>query len=293
MKVNFKKSLGALIIIALLVSVFLPSLVLAVDNATSTPRLRQNQDRPAREGDQNSNTTRDGNSQICLRLENLQEKLILRFDTRANQLKERAEQKRGNLDARRMHRTDMLDKRRDMRTENLDEHFSKLNDRAQNDAQKQAVADFQSTVRTATAKRRAAVDAAMEKFRQGMDDLLAERKDQAANAATDMAQAMKTAVASAVTDCQSSEEPQAVVTSLKEDLKNIQNQFAQDRQNLDKIGDEARALAQSRNEAVKKAVEEFVATVHQATADLKKAFGENGSNDDSSNATSTDDSQDE
>ena len=278
MKMNFRKFFTAFVIAITATSIFIPALAGAQDSTSTTPRTRPDRQTPVRnEQDGNrEDRVRDGAvGQICLRLENYQSTLLKRFEARKTQLQQRSSIKQTNIATRRQQGTDRLSGRREKRTDNLEEHFAKLEERGNTDEQKLAIAEFQRVIRAEVETRRTAVDMAMQEFREAMDELIARRKNETSGAAENLAEAMKNAVANAVAECKTSDNPQSVFEALKQELRQIQEQFKQDKQAIDKIGGEARVLAQTRNEAVRKAVEEFRAAVEAAAQDLKKAFEQN------------------
>ena len=97
-----------------------------------------------------------------------------------------------------------------------------------------------------------------------MDDAVAKFKN-----------AVEAALDKAKSDCDSGANPETVRTNFKNSLATARKALVADRQSADKVGEQVKKLAETRRATVKKALDDFKATVEAARAELKKAFGEN------------------
>ncbi len=154
------------------------------------------------------------------------------------------------------------------------EMYQKLEEKADTDAKKEAVEEFQKTVEQAVETRREAVDAALAAFRSGVDSLLANRKDKAGETADTFEAAVKAAVEKAKAECADGTSPETVRTHFQTALQAAHKALEADRSSTDKISDEIRALADTKHAAIEKAMNDFKTTVEAAAAKLKAAMGE-------------------
>lgn len=190
---------------------------------------------------------------------------------------------RSKIEDFRENREGAMEDRRDTRDENLNEirseqdarrveWYGKLEVRAKTDDEKDAVKEFEKTVDAAVETRRDAVDAARETFRSGVDALVAGKKTSVESAADNFENAVNAAVAAAKADCEAGKDPETIRNTFRKSLKNARETLSKERKSSEGIGDQVEALAKTRNESVRKAVEAFNATLKSAAETLKKAF---------------------
>lgn len=178
------------------------------------------------------------------------------------------------LDWRRNGRDADLAGKRSKADQRRSEWYERLEDKADTDAEKDAVVKFKQEVEDAVDARRDAVGAAIEAFRQGVDTAIAGRKD-AMKTARDMFKAsVDAAVAKVKADCDNGETTMTIRSNFKTSLKAAREALKTDRKNADKVGTQVKALAETRKTAVKQALSDFDTALKQALSDLKKAFGE-------------------
>lgn len=212
---------------------------------------------------------------ICNRLEALSTTIEGRLTTREGRL----EGKRNDRLEKLVQRFETRDSRREENRlrwdENREEHLTKLEERAADDSQKQAVAVFREAVNTAVTTRRAATDIAKQTFRDSLHQLVASRQVAVDNLITTYQQAIQTAFERAKIDCAANVEPASVRENLKNDLKEAQDKFHGDRQAIDNVGEQIQPLIDARKAAVELALQDFKSAVETAKQTLKAAFGEN------------------
>lgn len=159
---------------------------------------------------------------------------------------------------------------------NYDEHFKALEDKAQTDGQKKAVADFEAAVEAALTARRSAVDSAQKTFREGVKSAISGRKTDASQLMSDFNAARTAAFQKAESDCAEGVGAEAVKKNLRSDLQAAKTKLQGDRKNIEKVGSVVKELAAARRQAVEKAHVDFKAAMEKARAELKKAFPSEG-----------------
>ena len=159
------------------------------------------------------------------------------------------------------------------------DNFAKLEAKATTDAQKAAVKTYEQTITDAITKRREANDAARTTFRKGVDDAVANQKSTVNAQIVIMQNAISTAVTSAEAACTSGTANAATIkTNLQTAIKNAKDTFNNARKNDGALGEKIKALAQTRNDAIKANDAAFEATAKAAREALKAAFGTQASN---------------
>lgn len=245
MKVNYKK----VVIVSLAIFFFLNAFTLFV-NAQSK------------------------NSEFCSRLITFAEKISQKFadgETKLTAVRNERISKIAN------HQADFdkkLTENREKWDENREEQFQKLEEKAQTDAQKQAIAQFKSTMTTAISTRRAAVDVAIQTFRQGLQQAINDRKTVTDTTVSTYKSAVNLAIEKAKSDCASGVDTKTVRTNLVQSLKTAREQFNTARQNIEKLSESVETFVAARKQAVKKAHDDFKTMAEQARIQLKAAFGE-------------------
>jgi hypothetical protein len=177
-----------------------------------------------------------------------------------------------------------LGERRDNRDANLadlrskadqkrSEWYVRLQDRADTDAQKDAVLKFKQTVEDAVDTRRETVNDAIAAFRNGVDTAIAGRKDDMKSARDKFKTSVDAAVAKVKTDCDNGETTVTIRSNFKTSLQMAREALKTDKNNVDKVGAQVKALADGRSAIVKKAIADFNAALQKALADLKQVLG--------------------
>lgn len=170
-------------------------------------------------------------------------------------------------------RDEKIDGRREEWDARRENQFEKLDGSSTTDAQKAAVAAFKATIEAAIKTRRAAVDSALEAFRKGMEALVKEHQDSVKAAINNLKTAGDAAYAKAKADCEAGVDPATVKAELKTALDAARATFQTEMKNRDKSKEEVAALIKARNEAIKKAVDDFKAAAEKARQTLKTALG--------------------
>jgi len=186
---------------------------------------------------------------------------------------ERRDERQGKLVERRDERDGKVDKHRDSALELRVDAQAKLMARADTDAKKAAVTEYQTSVKAAVDARVAAYKAANDTFREGVDTVVVSRKTIVDNAVSAFRTSMNAALEKAKADCAAGVENATFRADFNASVQAARRKLQADRQGIDSNGDQVRALAKTRNDAHAKALATFKATMEKARADLKLAFG--------------------
>lgn len=209
---------------------------------------------------------------LCDRISDLESKITGRLSNFENKTQERWrnreenwEEKTGNVDGR-------LANFREKQDENLKAHIAKLTEKATSDEQKTAITKFQSALETALFAKRAAVDSALDTFRDSVNKLVSDRQSSLDAAAATFKNSVASAFDSAESDCSSGKDAKTIRQNLHANLKAARQKFVNDRQSVAKIGDQVQALNETKKQAIQKAVADFKTALQNAVSELKKSF---------------------
>lgn len=219
--------------------------------------------------------------------ERMQAMFCSRFTDAATKIGSGMAEGRGRFEKRRDNRLDDVEDGRSSRDAKFEdkrsdadgdrsEMYANLEAKADTDAKKEALSDFKKTIEEAVDDRRDAVDAALLAFRTGVDAAIAGRKDDMQGAVDTFQAAVDAALAKAKSDCENGTAPATVRTNFLSALEAARKTLQSDHQESERVGEQVKALAETRRIAIKKALDDFKATVEAATLELKKAFGEDG-----------------
>lgn len=155
----------------------------------------------------------------------------------------------------------------------IESRVAKLGSMATTDAQKQAVAVFESAIKAALSAKRSAIDAALKSFHDGVAALLSARKAAVENAFAARSDAFHAAVEKAKADCASGVAAKTVRAALVSALKSAQSQFVSARKANDDFNAKMKQLTAAKKTALDKAQSDFRTAVEQARDALKAALG--------------------
>ena len=217
---------------------------------------------------------------------NRQEQFCVRFvegmEAQQNRLTERyrnAVEKRSDRSGKTVEHRDSRDARLDENRAEQDaermQWYEGLLAKADTDAERAAVAEFKAAMEKAVADRRTAVDVALETFRSEVDKLVAGKKSGTDTAATNFKTAYDKAIADAKSACEGdSPDSKAVRSAFMDAMKDARGDFQETRSGVAGIGEQVKALAATKNAAIKTAMESFKTTAQAARTKLVAAFGD-------------------
>lgn len=210
----------------------------------------------------------------CDAISNIYTKIEERITAREAQVKEIQTNIGAKYTEKIQNRETAIKERRDKWDENRGEHFTKLGEKAQTDEQKQAVAAFVKTVTIAVKDRRAAFDKAILDFQKGVGVLYKSRTTVLAGAIATYKTDVKSAFDKASQDCGSDVAIKTVRSNLRNDLKDVRDQYREDVKSFGGQGTEIQKLVEAKKQAMNKAKDDFKTILEQALATLKAVFPE-------------------
>ncbi len=168
--------------------------------------------------------------------------------------------------------SEKLQESREKWDENRAQQFNALEDKAETDAERQAVVQFKTAMTAAISARRTAVDAAIAAFRSGLQAAISSRKTAADAAIAAYKSAIDAANAKARTDCAAGLNVRTVRDNYVAALKLARDKYNTDRQNVENLGGKVKALVTARRQAMEKAHNDFKTAAEAARARLKAAL---------------------
>lgn len=227
----------------------------------------------AQDGPKNTFQNNDAKAGFCTQIKNLSSNMVSRMLEREQKIGSFLEQRRMRIEEGRGSRDGKLNEYRERWEENRAENFAKIAEKLSTDAEKQAFVTLKIAVEAAIAARKMAVDAAVTAFRNGVDAKVVERKTAIEKLVADFKTAVDAAYTKAKSDCDSGTGPQTVRQTLTDALKAARDKYNADKKTIEKNTTAVNELAEIKNAAIKKAVEDFRAAVVIARADFKAAVG--------------------
>ena len=254
--------------IAMIVGLIIPSF----GSAQIAPKIREQIKQAATST--KSDLSVKAEAAFCSRFLETTGKIDQKVKERESKLETKRTERLNVLTIRKNERDVKLDESRVKRDANFSEHFAKLETRAQNDAQKQAVATFKAAMENALNVRRTAVDAAIKTFRDGVQGAVDSRKAAVDAAIVSFKAAEQAAIEKAKADCAAGVAPKDIKQTLQSSLKTTRENLVKARQEIDKKQDVMKPLIEAKKQAMEKAQADFKAVVEKAKNDLKAALGQ-------------------
>ena len=260
MKMNYKKILTIGLTLLFVTIILVPALILA-----------------EQKGKGNGNEAKG----FCNRISKISSDTGQKFGNQNAKLEQRREQIRERIEERREDRDQRYEEKKAKWDVNRAEHFAKLDEKAGTDEQKKITTEFQQAVVAAIRIRRDAVNAAVEEFRQGLEDAKLARKGSTDEAIIAFRNSSEAAIEKAKADCEEEGvDPKTVQERLRNELRIIKQEYVNARQEVEKIYVDMEALITAKREAIEKAQDDFKQALEQAKADFKVDFPEDEEADD-------------
>lgn len=224
---------------------------------------------------QTDSQARTGQLKIfCDRAFNLFTKINEKITDQLGKLKDKRDEIGNNIQNRWDVRDKKLEENRAKWDEARGEHFTKLEEKAKTDVQKQALVQFKEVVNNAIKARRIAINSAIETFRKGVEQAASSRKSSIDAMIAEFKNSVKAAYEKAKIDCAAGLDAATIKTNLKTSLKAARDKFVSDGQAVDKTQDVKKQLIDAKKQAMEKAIQDFKAAMEKAKSDLKAAWGE-------------------
>jgi hypothetical protein len=210
---------------------------------------------------------------FCARFTETMERLSSRMEDRSANVKDRVAKRSERRSDRRENRDAWLSSKRDTQDDRHEALYARLGAVADTDAEKAALAEFKTSADAALATRRSAVDKAIADFRTAVDQLVVGKKDAAADAYEEFKTALDRAMSEAQADCSAGTDPATVRAEFSTAMKAAREDLRNDRVATAKLGDDIKALAETKRQAIQAAVGTYRVTMEEARAKLKTVLG--------------------
>jgi hypothetical protein len=258
---QIKKSILALFALSILLS-----------PATSLAEFRAGSSKPESDGKVRTLSEEPNTgATFCTRITESLTAVSAKLNQNDSRLREKRAETQNKLQERKAERQKAISQKRTETVSNTEAKLKELEIDATAE-QKVALQEFKTTLNTAQTTRKAAIDAAMQTYRAGLDKLVLSRQDAAKAAAATFKTSVNAAIQKAKADCAAKVDPKTVRETFNASMRAAQEQLRTDMKNIEKPGQGVEALAKVRNEAVRKAHDEFRTTMKAAHDKLKAAF---------------------
>ncbi len=211
------------------------------------------------------------NAKICSQIDTRGQQMVQKLTEAGQKFLTNKANRMAKLSTERVSRDQLRATKRAEVDANKNQHYATLMSKADTDAKKAAVAQFQSTAQSALATRRVAVDNAIKAQRAGIDGLINGKWGTLQTVLTTFTNSVNQAFATAKSSCASGVDGKTVATKLKADLKSAHDTFKSSRIDA-AIKADIDALINTRVQAVTSAETNYKTTMDAARATLKAAF---------------------
>lgn len=271
MNKNYKKLSALLVVFGALFS--LNAWAIPGDGATNNPAIRE--DRAVKKADileKKEERASERNENLCEKIAERAETFGQKMSGEENKFQTRNQERLSQWTEKKSELEEKLDANRTTWDTNRDAQFKALEERAQTQEQKKAVADFEVKVRAAIETRRMAMDSAIKNFQDGVKSVIATRNGQVEQLLESAKAQRQTLLETAKSDCESGKDAKTVMATFRLGMQASRAKAQADKQSVAKVNTQVSALIATRKTAVEKATTDFKAVMEQARVTLRKAF---------------------
>ena len=265
---NYKKTLALLVAFGTLLSVNVWAVGGNGMGATSGDNAQRQADIQQKMADKKAEV----GANICDRISERADSFNQKMTGEENKFQTRNQERLNTWTDKKMENETKLNSERATWDANRDAQFKALEDRAQTEEQKKAVADFETTTRTAIEARRVAVDASIKTFQEGVQAVVTARNGQVDQLLSGAKSARQVLLETAKADCVAGKDAKTVMVTFRSGMQANRTGTQADKQNIAKVNTQVQALITTRKSSVDKAFTDFKAVMEQARIALKKAF---------------------
>ncbi len=218
---------------------------------------------------------------VCERIDEAKSKALAKLAERAEKVKDRGDSRNNKIDTRRDARLEKLENHRQARDNSRDHRYDSLKEKANTDEKKAAVLKFIETVEDLVAERRAAIDAAIKTFEDGVVNLKKKMQETTDSLRGEVESDLVKIFDEAKAACDAGKSAAEVRAVIASGMKEMQ-QSRKDRRNEYSFRDELQALREARRAAFGAAMQDFKEGMEAAKTELRAAFakGDDDSDDD-------------
>ncbi|MFZ2188371.1 MAG: hypothetical protein WAV73_02290 [Candidatus Moraniibacteriota bacterium] len=267
MNKNYKKTFASLVAFGVLFS----TNAWAVGGNGGTAQ----EDRAARQADmeqKKDDRVAQKNDNICEKISERADAFGQKMSEEENKFQTRNQERLANWTTKKTEKEATLSSNRASWDANRDAQFKALEERAQTEEQKKAVADFETTTRAAIEARRLASDSAIKTFQDGIQAAITTRNGQVDQLLASAKEARQKLLDTAKADCAAGKDAKTVMANFRSGMQASRAKTQTDKQNVTKVNTQVQALIATRKASMDKAFSDFKATMEKARVALKKAF---------------------
>ena len=211
---------------------------------------------------------------FCSRISELTLKVDQRINDREAKLEKKHQENLDKFAVNKSERNAKKEEGKDKRDANRQEHYSALEAKATTDAQKQALAVFESTVEAAITARQTTIDATIASFQADIKRAMDNRKVAVDAAVSEFKNAEDLAIDKAISDCASGIDQKTVRATFIASMKTARDKFQSNKQAIEKLRASFEPLRATRKAAIDKAIQDFKIAIEGAKNELKIALGQ-------------------
>lgn len=270
---NYKK-LAKISLIAFLAFAFaLPSVSSAIGNESAqADREAKKAEIQAQRDARKEEIQTQKTEKTCAMLTKQAEQIQNRLTERIAKLAQKRTETQTNINERIAQRTAKRTERRTKWEETKTINWEKLQNKAQNDEQKAAVAKFIQTMQTAVKTKNDAVDAILTQLRAEIQTQNNERKSEIDSQIDSYKNAVASITNQVKADCAAGKDAKEIRESYRTQIKQAREQFQNRERNREEFNAEIKTLKDAKKTEVQKILETFKKTVEDAKTELRAAF---------------------
>lgn len=210
---------------------------------------------------------------FCDRIDQVESGIKSRISTHKENLVSKVDVRKSNVEIRFDERMSTLAENREMHDENRADRYTKLSERATTEEQKAAVADFQTDVEALVVTRKAAVDTAIQAFKDGVIALYSGKRSEAELNLSAFDDAVDAAISEARASCTSGTDSKVVRDTLSTEMKNSRANLKAARESIkDSSQTELTKLREARKASIQTAVTAYQTALEKEKKDMLPWF---------------------
>lgn len=211
---------------------------------------------------------------FCQNLERYRTQLTSRLQEREQVRMQRKSERGSQLGENRSKRNEALLERRNTADQNREQLYTTLETKASTESQKAALEKFRNQIEEAVRVRRSAVDSAISDFRSSVDKLVSDRDVKVASAIEKYEEDIQKAFHTAQNSCDANSNTTSIRSTLMTQIKTSNESLKKSLGEIEKVSASVETLNKTRQSKVDNAVEEFKTTLEKAQQELRIALNE-------------------
>lgn len=211
-------------------------------------------------------------SAICTRVDGLSDKINQNILHKQQNLEILHKDKSKKIQSSFEENTKQITSSRVQWDKNREIHYKKLNEKVQNQNQKNAIEQFKTTIEDAVLKRRSAFDMATQDYRSSIELTLNNKQNGVEAIVDNYKLELTKAKDQANLDCKNNKDESEIRSNFNSSLQASRTTLVSDRSGMDQILLQINTAKQIRADAIQKATQEFQSTLNSAKEILKSSI---------------------